>query len=69
MALARHLAGALDQIDVARYPAQTASLARAHLNVLQTLRGLNVNDDDGAPLADLLAYLSTEVGDQAHTEP
>jgi P27 family predicted phage terminase small subunit len=64
VALARHLAEALDRIDPARFPAQTASLARVQLATLQSLRG----HDDEQPTAsggvdDLLAFLSAPVGD------
>jgi hypothetical protein len=62
VALARHLAAALDAVDPVEYPAQVASLARAQLGTLRILRGAAVDaDDDG--LADLVAALSGPMGD------
>jgi hypothetical protein len=63
VALARHLAAALDDVDAAERPAQVASLARVQLATLRTLRGV---DDDAArdpDVGELLAILSSEVGD------
>jgi hypothetical protein len=66
LALARHLALGLDTVDPARYPAQTASLARIHLATLKSLRGIDDNDAaHDAGIDELLAALSTEVGDPA----
>jgi hypothetical protein len=63
--LARHLAAALDHVDPAANPSQTASLARAHLAVLRTLRGLD--GPSAEPGFDLAALLRTPVGDEANT--
>jgi hypothetical protein len=63
VALARHVARALDQIDPARYPAQTASLARVHLQTLRHLRG--DEEHDGGGVDELIALLSAPVGDTA----
>jgi hypothetical protein len=58
VALARHLAWALDEVDPVEFPAQSASLARAQLATLRLLRG-KVDDDDGggSGLDELLAAL------------
>jgi hypothetical protein len=61
VALARHLAAALDAVDPLEFPAQAASLARVQLSTLRTLRGTGADDDDG--LADLVAALSGPMGD------
>jgi P27 family predicted phage terminase small subunit len=61
-ALARHLATALDMVDPARYPAQTASLARSQLAALRVLRGLD-DDQTSGGVDELLAYLSAPLGD------
>jgi hypothetical protein len=63
VALARHLAAALDEVDGAKLPAQTASLARVQLAALRTLRGFDDDTDRDADVSDLLAILSAEVGD------
>jgi hypothetical protein len=63
VALARHVAAALDSVDAALLPAQTASLARVQLAALRTLRGFDVDTDRDADVSDLLAMLQTEVGD------
>jgi P27 family predicted phage terminase small subunit len=64
LALARHLARALDRVDAARFPAQTANLARVHLTVLRTLRGIDDSDRDEPAIGDLLAALSAPLGDE-----
>jgi hypothetical protein len=61
VALLRHLAGALDRVDPECQPAQVASLARVHLAVIRSLRGMADEPDDG--MADLLAALSGPLGD------
>ena len=62
VALARTLASALDAVEPAECPAQTASLARAHLSALKLLRGVTDTDaDDG--LADLIAAMHGPLGD------
>ena len=66
VALARHLARALDEVDGARYPAQTASLARAHLATVKVLRGIEDDSTNGAA-DELLAYLSAPLGDAAQS--
>jgi P27 family predicted phage terminase small subunit len=64
LALARHLAAALDALDAARYPTQTATLARAQLSALATLRGEPSGADRDEPPPDaLVAWLSSPVGD------
>jgi hypothetical protein len=63
VALARHLALALDKVDGATMPAQTASLARVQLAALRTLRGVDDGSDRDADLSELLAVLSAPVGD------
>jgi hypothetical protein len=65
VALTRHLASALDQVDAVDFPAQVASLARAQLAALRLLRGTNDDDDGGPSDADALlaALLSPTVGD------
>jgi P27 family predicted phage terminase small subunit len=65
-ALARHLATALDLVDAARYPAQTASLARTQLATLRALRGIE-DDQNPSGLDELLAYLSAPLGDSAQS--
>jgi hypothetical protein len=62
IALARHLAAALDEVDPEARPAQVASLARVHLATLRTLRGVDDDSERDADVGDLLALLSTEVG-------
>jgi P27 family predicted phage terminase small subunit len=62
-ALARHLAAALDDTDGARFPAQTASLARVQLATLRTLRGIDDDSGHDPDVGDLLAFLSAPVGD------
>jgi hypothetical protein len=61
IALARHLAAALDTVDPAENPAQVASLARVHLSTVKLLRGAAVDDDDG--FAEVVAAMSTKMGD------
>jgi P27 family predicted phage terminase small subunit len=62
LALARHLAQALDELDAARFPTQTAGLARVQLSALASLRG--ERDADAQPTSDaLVAWLSSPVGD------
>ena len=63
-ALARHLARALDQVNAAQYPAQTASLARVQLAALRTLRGIE-DDQNTSGVDELLAYLSAPLGNTA----
>jgi len=64
VALARHIAHALDHLDPARWPAQTASLARVHLATLRALRGVDDNDQQQpGGIDELLAALSAPVGD------
>jgi hypothetical protein len=63
VALARHLASALDEVDGSKLPAQTASLARVQLAALRTLRGVDDGSDRDADLSELLAVLSAPVGD------
>jgi hypothetical protein len=63
IALARHLATALDEVDPEVRPAQVASLARVHLATLRTLRGVDDGSERDADVGDLLALLSTEVPD------
>ena len=63
IALARHLARSLDVTDPAQFPAQTASLARAHLKALGALRGTDDDARTGTNIDVLLAQLSTPVGD------
>ena len=64
IALIRSTAAALDTVDPAAWPAQYASLARAHLAALCTLEG--VRDDDATLDVDtLLATLR----DGEDTEP
>jgi hypothetical protein len=65
VALARHLAAALDEVDSAAMPAQTASLARVQLAALRTLRGFDDDTDRDADVGDLLAMLQAPLGDQA----
>jgi hypothetical protein len=69
IALARHLAAALDLVDPEHYPAQLASLARVQLAALRQLRGFDDRTDGDADIGDLLSYLATpmpaEVGDTA----
>jgi hypothetical protein len=69
VALARYLAAALDRLDPLLFPAQAASLARAHLATIRLLRG--IGDDRGnPPLGDeLLALLSAPLGDGENPEP
>jgi hypothetical protein len=62
VALARHLAGALDEVDAEARPAQVASLARVQLATLRTLRGIDDDSQRDADVGDLLAILSSEVG-------
>jgi len=62
LALARHLAQALDELDAAKFPTQTATLARVQLSALASLRG--ERDADTSSTGDALtAWLSTPVGD------
>ena len=56
VALARHLADALDSVDPVEQPAQTASLARAQLATLRVLMG-GADDDPGLDLAAVLAAM------------
>jgi P27 family predicted phage terminase small subunit len=63
VAMARHLAEALDRVDPARWPAQVASLARVQLATLRTLRGLDDEPGDAYGIDELLAGLSAPVGD------
>jgi hypothetical protein len=65
VALARHLAAVLDEVDGARLPAQTASVARVQLAALRTLRGVDDDSDRDADAADLLAMLSAPLPDEA----
>jgi hypothetical protein len=58
VALARHLALALDKVDGATMPAQTASLARVQLAALRTLRGIDDGTERDADVGELLAMLS-----------
>jgi P27 family predicted phage terminase small subunit len=58
--LVRTIAGALDHVDPESYPAQMASLARVQLAAIKMLRGQH---DDTDALSDLLAALSSKVGD------
>jgi hypothetical protein len=58
VALARHLALALDRIDASAMPAQTASLARVQLAALRTLRGIDDGSERDAGVDELLAMLS-----------
>jgi P27 family predicted phage terminase small subunit len=67
VALARHLADALDRIDPARFPAQTASLARVQLAALRSLRGIDQDEPSGAGIDELLAALSAPVGDSPNS--
>jgi hypothetical protein len=63
IALARHLALALDEVDAAVLPAQTASLARVQLAALRTLRGIDDGSERDADVGELLAMLSAPVAD------
>jgi hypothetical protein len=63
VALARHLARALDDVDGAKLPAQTASLARVQLATLRTLRGIDDGSERDTGVDELLAMLSAPVGD------
>jgi P27 family predicted phage terminase small subunit len=63
VALTRTLAEALDRIDPETYPAQMATLARVQLSALRMLRGSKDDDNDNAALSDLIAAMSTEMGD------
>jgi hypothetical protein len=63
LALARHLAAALDDVDSTEFPAQTASLARVQLATLRTLRGLSDDSGHDPDIGDLLAALSAPMGD------
>jgi hypothetical protein len=64
VALARHLAVALDRVDARAYPAQTASLARAQLAALRLLRGERDDDRDvSAGIDEILAAMSGTLGD------
>jgi hypothetical protein len=63
VALARHLALALDEVDGAKLPAQTASLARVQLAALRTLRGIDDGSERDADVGELLAMLSAPVAD------
>jgi hypothetical protein len=63
VALARHLAAVLDEVDGAKLPAQIASVARVQLAALRTLRGIDDDTERDADVSDLLAILSAEVGD------
>jgi hypothetical protein len=64
VALLRHTARALDEVDPVLWPAQVASLARVHLATLRDLRGTR---DDDTSITALLAALSAPVGDPADT--
>jgi P27 family predicted phage terminase small subunit len=68
-ALARHLARALDSIDPGRNPAATASIARAQLQALRSLRGIDDTERDDPGISDLLAALSAPVGDETDAGP
>jgi transposase len=69
IALARHLAAALDVVDPEHYTAQLASLARVHLATLRQLRGMDDRNEGDPDLGELLSYLAApmpaEVGDTA----
>ena len=67
IALARHLARSLDMTDPARYPAPTASLARAHLKALDALRRTDDDARTGSNIDRLLEQLSAPVGDAENT--
>jgi hypothetical protein len=61
VALLRHLAGALDKVNAEDQPAQVASLARVHLAVIRSLRGIADDGDDG--MSDLIAAMQGITGD------
>jgi hypothetical protein len=61
LAALRTVSAALDEVDVAKHPAAVASLARVQLAALKMLR--MQADDDSDTLTDLLASVSTSVGD------
>jgi P27 family predicted phage terminase small subunit len=63
VALARHLAEALDRVDSARWPAQVASLARVQLMTLRTLRGLDDEPGGEFSIDEILGALSAPMGD------
>jgi len=66
IALVRTLAQALDTVDAEAYPAQVASLARAHLSAIRLLRNAGEDDhDDG--LSDWLTAMSGPMGDAAES--
>lgn len=62
VALGRTLAEALDVVDSEQFPAQVASLSRAHLATIRMLRGVAAGDDDGG-ISDWIAGLSAPMGD------
>jgi P27 family predicted phage terminase small subunit len=63
IAMARHVAEALDRVDAARWPAQVATLVRAQLETVRTLRGLDDESGGDVSVVDLLTALSAPVGD------